>query len=330
MPNEYISIFIPVYNGGRYLRDSWASLSRQTVSCFRVLYVDDSSTDNSWEILQELALSDERIQIYRKTNEGNVPFSWCYVFPKIETEFTLYMSQDDWLAEDCLERLLERQQETQADAVVCTVEFYQGGGVTAPRIDAGVKGDLTPILSGRQAYELALDYSIPGFCLWRTELIREVGMKTDAYNSDELAQRLWFLHSPVVAFSSGRFYYRQDNPQAITKTFSYQKYSSVLTDIHLYESMLSEGVEPALRNRLKGRYFSTVLYLNAVFLCRRQSYTKEQQQEVQHIMSEGRRIFSPLPWVSAHNAATWLAARNVVFFWLISFLFAWRLHTKND
>ena len=42
----------------------------------------------------------------------------------------------------------------------------------------------------------------------------------DAFDSDEFMTRKLFLKSNKVVFSSGTFFYRQDNLKAITKIFS--------------------------------------------------------------------------------------------------------------
>ena len=329
MKNDLITVFIPVYNGEKFLRSSWDSLRVQTFSRFRVLYVDDSSTDNSWDILQALAVEDSRIQVYRKKNQGSVPFSWNYVFPKIETEFTLYMSQDDLLENDCLEKLVQRQEETQADAVVCTVEFFHERKKSQTRVDSGLNGDCSRIISGREAYQLSLDYTIPGFCLWNTKIIRDVGVLTDAFNSDEYAQRIWFLNSPRVAFSDARFYYRQDNPLAITKTFSFNKYSSILTNIHLYDSMISEDIPRDFCERMKAKYFGGVLYLSAVYTLLHRQYTAKQRGEIEEILQRGHCKFMRLKRSYAKGYMTWLASCNTCLYRVIAYGFAWKLRFRE-
>ena len=49
--NMLISIFIPVYNGEKYIANTLNSVLSQTYSNIEVLVVDDSSTDNSFNII---------------------------------------------------------------------------------------------------------------------------------------------------------------------------------------------------------------------------------------------------------------------------------------
>ncbi len=71
LPNSVptISVVMPVYNARPYLADAIESILNQSFSDFEFIIIDDSSTDHSWDILNEYAQRDERIQLMR--NEIN-------------------------------------------------------------------------------------------------------------------------------------------------------------------------------------------------------------------------------------------------------------------
>lgn len=52
--DESVAIVVPCYNHGQFLNATVASLSAQTYRPFEVIFVDDCSTDNSFEILSHL------------------------------------------------------------------------------------------------------------------------------------------------------------------------------------------------------------------------------------------------------------------------------------
>ena len=58
-----ISIIVPVYNVGRYLRQCLDSLECQAFGNFEAVCVDDGSTDDSAAILGEYAAKDSRIKV---------------------------------------------------------------------------------------------------------------------------------------------------------------------------------------------------------------------------------------------------------------------------
>lgn len=65
-----ISVVMPVYNGGPYLRASVESILAQTFGDFEFLIVNDGSTDGSGEVLDEFAQRDARVRIFHQENKG--------------------------------------------------------------------------------------------------------------------------------------------------------------------------------------------------------------------------------------------------------------------
>jgi len=66
-----ISIIMPVYNGAKYLEKSLESVSRQTFNDLEVICVDDGSTDNSLEVLDELKAKYDFIKVISQENQGS-------------------------------------------------------------------------------------------------------------------------------------------------------------------------------------------------------------------------------------------------------------------
>lgn len=67
MDRVKVSVIIPVYNVGKYLRDTLESVLNQTFRDIEILCVDDGSTDQSLEIMYDYSQKDNRIKIlYQK------------------------------------------------------------------------------------------------------------------------------------------------------------------------------------------------------------------------------------------------------------------------
>ncbi len=67
-----VEVLVPVYNGAETIRSSLASIQHQTESRIRLVVVDDGSTDDTPEILGELATQDRRIHVVTTANGGIV------------------------------------------------------------------------------------------------------------------------------------------------------------------------------------------------------------------------------------------------------------------
>lgn len=66
-----ISVIVPVYNSGKYLRQGMCGIMTQTAENIEIICVNDASTDNSLSILQELQKNDSRIKIIlHEVNKG--------------------------------------------------------------------------------------------------------------------------------------------------------------------------------------------------------------------------------------------------------------------
>jgi glycosyltransferase involved in cell wall biosynthesis len=65
-----VSVVMPVYNAGRFLLPAVRSILSQTLTDIELIAVDDGSTDDSREILKELASSDSRVRVLNQENSG--------------------------------------------------------------------------------------------------------------------------------------------------------------------------------------------------------------------------------------------------------------------
>ena len=258
-----VSLFIPTYNAVGCIDKTLQSVLQQTYTDLEVWVVDDCSTDGTISMLESWQQRDARVHLLTKEkNEGFVPFSWVRVLPMLRGEFTLYLSHDDYLAPDCIERLVEAQQKTRADAVIPDVVFVQEKDGTERHsfVGEGMKK-----LSERQAFSQMLNYDIPGFALWRTALIRQVGMPTEAWNSDEGMQRIWALHckNGVTLCPSARFYY-YISASSITKGLKPYHRTGLLTQRRLFGAALRAGIcftAPHAFCRFAWQYLKSYIYL---------------------------------------------------------------------
>ncbi len=60
-----ISVLMPNYNCDKYISEAIESILNQSYSNFEFIIIDDCSSDNSWQIIQEYAKKDKRIRAYR-------------------------------------------------------------------------------------------------------------------------------------------------------------------------------------------------------------------------------------------------------------------------
>lgn len=260
-----VSIFIPTYNAASCIEQTLNSVLTQTYSELEVWLVDDCSSDNTREVLQRYAETDKRVNLlFKEKNEGFVPFSWNRVFPLLQGEFTLYMSHDDLLASDCIERLVTCQEKSKADCVIPDCVFSYDDGSTKS------SGIVSQQLDPRTAFAKMLNYDIPGFALWKTDLIRSIGMPTDAWNSDEGMQRIWALNckNGVSLCLDAKFYYRLTDA-SITRGLKPYHVTGLKTQKMLIRNVFASGVWwrfPMPTIRFVWQYIRSYRYLKTATL----------------------------------------------------------------
>lgn len=117
-----LSVIVPVYNMAaegklEYCLDS---LLGQNLSDYEIIAVDDASTDNSWEILEQYRrrFPDKLVIHSLKENcrQGGAKNAGLALS---RGEFIGFVDSDDWVSPECFARLLAKAEDTGADVVAC-------------------------------------------------------------------------------------------------------------------------------------------------------------------------------------------------------------------
>lgn len=123
MSKVRFSIIVPVYNVENYIKECLDSIKNQTFSDFEVLCVDDGSTDNSLEILNEYASHDYRFKVSTQKNQGQGVARNNAI--EIATgEYLLCVDPDDIIDLDTLEILNKRLEQQDVDLVFFDYQIF--------------------------------------------------------------------------------------------------------------------------------------------------------------------------------------------------------------
>src|SRR4030067_1213515 len=102
-----VSVCIPTYNWGKYIRECIESILSQTYTDFEILIVDDKSDDETIEIVEELGRREKRIRIVRNQQNLGLVKNWNRCLEVAKGEWIKFVFQDDFIMPDCIEELLK-------------------------------------------------------------------------------------------------------------------------------------------------------------------------------------------------------------------------------
>ena len=96
----FFSVVIPLFNKEKYIKATLDSVLKQTYANFEVIIINDGSSDNSIEVINEF--DDERIKISSQENQG-LSASRNKGIKIAIAEYIAFLDADDLWKEDYLE-----------------------------------------------------------------------------------------------------------------------------------------------------------------------------------------------------------------------------------
>jgi len=99
-----VSVIMPAYNAAEYIKEAVVSILDQSLGDLELIIVDDGSTDDTWEIMEKLAGSDNRITILRNDKNRNICYTLNKAIDAARGKYIARMDSDDWSYSDRLQK----------------------------------------------------------------------------------------------------------------------------------------------------------------------------------------------------------------------------------
>lgn len=101
-----VSVVMPNYNGERFVSEAINTVLSQTYSNIELIVVDDCSTDNSPEIIENIALADSRVHFIRNNSNCGVSKTRNNGIQLAKGHYIAFLDNDDLWEKDKVERQL--------------------------------------------------------------------------------------------------------------------------------------------------------------------------------------------------------------------------------
>lgn len=119
--DNMVSIVMPSYNTGKYIKQSIESVLNQSYKNWELLIVDDCSTDNTHDVLKEFC--DERIRVIVNDINSGAAISRNKAINEAKGEWIAFLDSDDLWTEEKLEKQIKFMKENKY-SFSCAYSIY--------------------------------------------------------------------------------------------------------------------------------------------------------------------------------------------------------------
>ena len=224
-----ISVIIPVYNAEKFLRHCLDSIIYQTHENLEIICIDDGSTDNSPQILQQYASKDFRIIIEKQQNQG-ASVARNRGIELAKGEYLHFVDADDWLNLSLYTDFASVVRGGILDIFVFNAGFYDECDTVdiMPKYSFSVEvWDNWQDVNSELTFEDCNNPFCSGLAVWnkiyRTDFLRNKKLKFLKYNpfEDFLFCLQAFLYAESIKITPASYYtYNQTNSGSLTKNYT--------------------------------------------------------------------------------------------------------------
>lgn len=127
MSEELVSIVVPVYNSEKFIKETINTVKEQTYTNWELLLVNDCSTDNSKNIIQEYK-EDERIKLIDLKENSGAAVARNEGIKQAEGKYVAFLDADDFWLPNKLEKQIKFMQDNQFSFTYTGYEFTDEDG----------------------------------------------------------------------------------------------------------------------------------------------------------------------------------------------------------
>ena len=239
MLKPQISVIIPAYNRAKTIRNALESLRAQTYSNWEAIVVDDGSTDNTCEIVSEIARNDQRIRLLRHEQNRKAQAARNTGIRAAKGAWITFLDSDDEYLPNSIEDRLTLAEKEQVPVVHSECYILKPGQEKQPYKIRPLSGNI---------YKEVLEKEGPVFpaLLVKKEALEDIGLldeKIKSYQEWDTAIRLAknnrFAFCPKPTFI---YDYRCDDSMSRDSILNGKGYEQIFRK-HYFEIWMNLGMK---------------------------------------------------------------------------------------
>ncbi len=119
-----VSVIIPCYNHSQFIEEAISSVANQTYKNIEIVCIDDGSTDNSIEIVQNILTNTSNIKLIKQENQGVIKARNAAISIS-NGDYILPLDADDKIAPTYIEKAVDiLDKNPQIGIVYCNAQYF--------------------------------------------------------------------------------------------------------------------------------------------------------------------------------------------------------------
>lgn len=223
-----VSVIIPVFGVEHYISRSAASLFEQTLDDIEYIFIDDCSTDNSVEVLNETLEKypqrTEQVRIVKmQYNTGQAGVRKYGIF-LATGEYIAFCDSDDWVSLDMYQSMYEYASQGDYDMVVCDF-VTSGDGVET--VHKGVLSSTDRLAFLKDMMAQKCSWSLCNKLIKRDLFHQAIEHFPVSNQGEDMAMVMQLTYGcNKIGHIDSTYYYYYQNPSSITKKVTFQSYKN--------------------------------------------------------------------------------------------------------
>jgi glycosyltransferase involved in cell wall biosynthesis len=226
-----VTFLVPVFNAQNYIREALESIQKQTYTDFKVLIINDGSTDRSLQIIEEFTKTDQRFQVISRENKGLVT-TLNEGIELIDTKYIARMDADDICHKQRLEQQIKHMEESPEVGV-------SGSYITTFGTENSCIGYPTSNQELKSFMLFTTPFSHPTVII-RKDVLSKSGIRYDENYQDCEDYKLWIDLAEVTEFSN-----------LPLQLLFYRKHGNSVSDNSKLQKQAMDKIKMILLNKLQ-------------------------------------------------------------------------------
>ena len=163
-----LSVIIPVYNGREYIKKCLESVLQQNMEQLEIICINDGSSDDSLNIIQECAECDKRMRIVSYLDNHGVSYARNIGLKMAKGKYVYFLDADDLIIQGAMIELYNLSEEKRTDCILFNSGLLlETRGLGGPKLEFDLHRVDGNILTGSEALEIMMEHDVYTSSVWR-------------------------------------------------------------------------------------------------------------------------------------------------------------------